>query len=410
MSNEQYHFILAGNGPYENRGCEAIVRGTVLILRHYFNDPRFMVISHYESKSQFEQQKSNEVDEAITHTKTIFPLQRFSTKRLLLTSLRLTYPKMWRYFIYKEMFPYLKKANAVLSIGGDNYSLDYGIPKIFTGLDDLVLSSKKPIIIWGSSVGPFSKIPTYEKYILKHLQTVTAIFARESQTIEYLSDRGITGNVYRVADPAFLLKPQKPSSPKFSVELLNEGVGINLSPLMAKFIKNSDDNRWLHCAAKIIKEISRKTQRPIYLIPHVNNLHSNDHEFLAKIITLVDKTKEKIELIPPFLNAAELKWVISKMAVFAGARTHATIASLSSSVPTLSFAYSIKAKGINRDIFGHTKYCLDPDHLIPEIVAEKIAELIENSESIKDELNLKVPKMQDLAMTAGRYLKDILGV
>ena len=45
MDKDRPLFILAGNGPYENRGCEAIVRGTVKILRNYFQDPSFLCVS-----------------------------------------------------------------------------------------------------------------------------------------------------------------------------------------------------------------------------------------------------------------------------------------------------------------------------------------------------------------------------
>jgi hypothetical protein len=32
------HFLLVGNGPYLNRGCEAIVRGTMAILCQAFGE------------------------------------------------------------------------------------------------------------------------------------------------------------------------------------------------------------------------------------------------------------------------------------------------------------------------------------------------------------------------------------
>ena len=38
--------------------------------------------------------------------------------------------------------------------------------------------------------------------------------------------------------------------------------------------------------------------------------------------------------------------------MFVGARTHATIAAYSSCVPTLGVGYSVKARGIARDLFG----------------------------------------------------------
>ena len=401
-------FILAGNGSYDNRGCEAIVRGTVVILRHYFDKPEFLLASNYQTNSQFEQQRINEKDEAVIHVKTILAQNRFEPIWFLLQSLRFLYPMGMNYLIYKDMLSYLKETLAVLSIGGDNYSLDYGIPRIFVGLDNLVLSRKKPMIIWGASIGPFSKIPEYEKYMINHLKKVNGIFARETATVEYLADKGVTENVFRVADPAFLMEAKEPKKEKFDTEIPKEAIGINLSPLMSRYVTNGDLKKWVELAAKIVEKISRTTKRPIFLIPHVNSPHTNDYAFLRDVLVTLKKSKEKIDLVPSNLTAAELKWIIGKMNVFVGARTHSTIAALSSGVPTISLAYSIKAKGINQDIFGHSRYCLDAYQLASATITERVGELIQDSENIKNQLNVSLPKVKTLAMEAGKYLRKVL--
>jgi len=410
VKHKRHLFILAGNGPYDNRGCEAILRGTVEILRHHFDNPEFLAASNYQTNLQFEQHRINEKDEAVVHVKTILAQKRFEPIWFLFHSLRFLYPMGMKYLIYKDMLPYLKKTLAVLSIGGDNYSLDYGIPRIFTGLDDLVLSRKKPIVIWGASVGAFSKIPEYEKYMIKHLKKVNGIFARETATVEYLAGKGVTENVFRVADPAFLMEANEPKKEKFNIEIPKEAIGINLSPLMAKYTTGGDLKKWVELAANIVKEISKKSGLKIYFIPHVTSPHSDDYKFMRDVLVAVDKRKERVELIPCNLTAAETKWVISKMAIFAGARTHSTIAAMSSGIPTLSFGYSIKAKGINYDIFGHDQYCLEPDQLLPKTVAEKVEELVRESDKIKKQINAELPRINKLAMDAGKYLKDILEI
>lgn len=410
VKDKKPFFILAGNGPYNNRGCEAIVRGTLEILRHYFDDPQFMAVSHYDSSLQFEQQKRSELDEAINHKRAIRSSKRFEPFSVwfLQTSLRFLYPKGNGYFFYQKMLPYLKEAVAVLSIGGDNYSLDYGKPTAVIDLDNLVLAKKKPIIIWGASVGPFDRIPQYEKYMGEHLKKITAIFARETATIEYLAKIGVTENVYRMADPAFLLKPVRPPKERFDRDIPKEAIGLNLSPLMAGFATSGNLKEWIDRAIMIIRHISDQIKRPLFLIYHVTVARSNDYEFLKNVLALAGERKGMIQLIPDGLNASELKWVIGKLSAFAGARTHATIAAISSSVPTLSFAYSIKAKGINKDIFGHENYCLDPYQLSPEIIVEKLGELIQNAEEIKKKITLVLPEVKNLAMRGGRHLKEII--
>ncbi len=115
-------------------------------------------------------------------------------------------------------------------------------------------------------------------------------------------------------------------------------------------------------------------------------------------------------LVSPEYNAAETKWIISRMAFFAGARTHSTIAALSSGIPTLSFAYSIKAQGINRDIFGHTDYCLEPTDLDAEGVAGRITSMLGDSAAIKNDLAERIPGVQEMALSAGMGLKHLIEV
>lgn len=207
-------FILAGNGTYVNRGCEAILRGTAKILRHYFGKPKLLVVSFYLSNKQLAKEINEEIDDDIIHKRTltfgkIKPVRLLN--RILLKCLNdNSRPK----FVYRNMIPQLKKSRAVLSLGGDNYSFDYGKPTLFVDLDNLVLSKDKPIIIWGASVGPFSKDKKYENYIKEHLKKVTGIFARDPLTVEYLNSIGVSKNVYRVADPAFLLDPIEPADSK----------------------------------------------------------------------------------------------------------------------------------------------------------------------------------------------------
>jgi len=401
-------FILAGNGAYENRGCEAIVRGTVKILRHYFEDPSFLCISHFNSDDQYKKQCNQEFDKSIIHKKTNRPQTKCDINWWMMRFVSAINPRSNIYHhMYKEMLPYIGDSKAVLSIGGDNYSLDYGVPKLFTELDDIALKKEKPLIIWGASVGPFDKIPKYEKYMMDHLQKVTAIFARESATIEYLTRNNLCKNLYSISDPAFLLDPIKPSK-EINIDIDEGAIGLNFSPLMAKYVTEGDIQEWAKVAAKTVELISKKTSRKIYLIPHVTVPNSNDYIFMKEILKHINNRRDQIVLIPPKYNASETKWIISKMAIFAGARTHSTIASLSSCVPTLSFAYSIKAIGINKDIFGHDLYCINPRDLNPEKVLEKIEYMLEKNKEIRNHLHHKIPMVQKEALMAGKHLYEIL--
>lgn len=415
MDDERPSFILAGNGPYANRGCEAIVLGTVKILREYFKDPQFICLSNFRNDEQFRKQRLEEVDPAITHLRSYM----FNKNKVLMNLWKTgTWSYMYRlllnrtalkYQVYHDMLQHLDDAAAVLSVGGDNYSLDYGFPRFFTDLDDIVLEKKKPLVIWGASVGPFSAMPDYERYMSSHLQKVTGIFARESITIDYLKSIGVAENVYPVADPAFLMEPVKPVGIDDELPIDEEAIGINLSPLMAKFVTRGNLEAWTGMAASIIERVGQKTGMLIYLIPHVTNPASNDHAFMQLALSQIKDRNSNIILVPPKYNAAETKWIISHMTFFAGARTHSTIAAISSGVPTLSFAYSIKAQGINRDIFGHVDYCMESNNLDSEAVASRVASMLDGAATIREDLAKSISAVQRAALNAGGGLKHLIG-
>jgi colanic acid/amylovoran biosynthesis protein len=415
MDDERPLFILAGNGPYANRGCEAIVRGTTKILREYFRDPQFICLSHFQNEEQFWKQRLEETDPAITHLSS----RRINKKYVIQNIWKPDSVKaVYHYFFnrdayhagaYVDMLPYLNNASAVLSVGGDNYHIDGRLPISFTNLDELVLAHGRPLVIWGASIGPFSAMPDYERYMSGHLQKITGIFARESVTIDYLKNIGVAENVHPVADPAFLMDPIKPEGIEDDLSIeKEEAIGLNLSPLMAKYVTGGDLEAWTSEAASIIEGVVRKTGMHVCLIPHVTEPGANDdHAFMQRALSLISENKN-ITLVPPKYNAAETKWIISRMMLFAGARTHSTIAALSSGVPTLSFAYSIKARGINRDIFGHLDYCIEPADLGVEVVSNQISSMLDKNTEIQRYLIGQMPRIQKAALSAGMELKQII--
>ena len=196
-------FILEGNGPSANRGCQAILRTTVDILQEEFGPCR--LINAPAAVGDQEADAGKHID--ILHLPPR-PLVRWrprwlghKLKRKLLGS-----PPRPSYRFTR----YLNQADAVLALGGDNYSLDYGRPERFFDTMRLTRDAGKPFVIWGASVGKFSADPEFERFAADQLKRVSLICARESESIRYLSSLGVEKNVAAVAAPAFLLEPTEP--------------------------------------------------------------------------------------------------------------------------------------------------------------------------------------------------------
>jgi polysaccharide pyruvyl transferase WcaK-like protein len=402
------HFLLVGNGPYSNRGCEAIVRGTMAILRHEFGDAFRVTLATFEAPNIIAGQAAHESDSLITHV-------ALRGKRIGCWSLPWWSRQLTRSFrprpkphSFEVLDAFCKDATCALQIGGDNYTLDYGLPREFMRLDEYLRQRSVPLVLWGASVGPFEAAPAFAPEMFAHLRAMRAILVRESDSHEYLKQHGIEANVHRMSDPAFLMEPAEPRADKVGCSVPVGAIGLNLSPMMAKYATNGDMGAWVKLSADIVQSIIATARHDVVLIPHVTWAQSNDHEFLRRVANACPKTSTaRVFCLNDKLSAAETKWVISRCRAFAGARTHSTIAAISSAVPTLSLAYSRKARGLNQDIFGHQEFCLQPPEITPTNIAERMANLLASSDAIAKHLAGLLPGIRERALNAGAILRRL---
>ena len=106
----------------------------------------------------------------------------------------------------------------------------------------------------------------------------------------------------------------------------------------------------------------------------------------------------------------QLKYLISKCKMFIGARTHATIAAYSTCVPTLVVGYSVKAKGIAKDIFGtYENYVLPVQSLKKEDDLIKAYEwLSTNEKQIRTYLEGFMPEYCKKSLDAGKKVRELI--
>jgi polysaccharide pyruvyl transferase WcaK-like protein len=287
---------------------------------------------------------------------------------------------------YFEKF--LKNVDYVLSLGGDNFTLDYGTPDQYFCACDLVGKKGKRLIIWGCSVGPFSESPELEKRYAVQLKNAYKVVARESETVKYLNSIGVCENVILRPDPAFSLGVMPCSLTESEQQILDQGcLGLNLSPLLGKYRQGD----WFQTAKHWVECLLAKIDLPILFVPHVMQVGNDDYSFMKRIVDEINN-KERIGIIQNDLSSCEYKYIISKTKVFAGARTHATIAALSSCVPTFSIGYSMKSRGINIDIFGNLNWVVDHRELNSTSFVDKVKDLITNETETRKYLEGIMPE------------------
>ena len=395
MSANAKRILLAGNGSYLNRGCEAIERGTVEVLRRAGATAGFIVAPFGVEQSLDGVLGEPDVERLPGRP----PWRRFGSawwsRQLRGIRARPLETDFRRSFAWLD--GPLSECDVALSLGGDNYTLDYGSPAAFFAFSEHVLSRGVRLALWGASVGPFGDDPRYVAQCAQKLKRVTWILAREDETVEYLASLGVAENVHRVSDPAFVMAPE---SAQGRVDAADFGgfVGLNVSPLFAGFTGSAE--RWFDVCRDVVHAIVDELHMGVLLVPHVTVPGTDDRAFMQRVLAGCDRG-DRVRLLPDGLSAPQIKWVIGQCAVFAGTRMHSTVAALSMGVPTVSLAYSHKSIGINRDVFGHTGYVLAARDADARRITGKVREVIGDAKAIREVLSEALPAVVARAESAG---------
>ena len=387
-------FFLYGHNGSGNHGCEAIVRSTCKILREEFGDVDITLASGNTNEDrEYELDKvTSLVNEKNTVSKLSLPYIN-AYLNLKLKKEGLEAEKL----AYRKTFYNVDKDTIAFSIGGDNYC--YPGYERFTMLHNMLRERNIKTVLWGCSVEP-SKINDFMK---EDLVNYDLIIARENLTYEALKNIG--ANVKLYPDPAFQLDKIEKELPKNFKE--NNTVGINISPMVMN--KESVLGITIENYTALIKYILENTDMNVALIPHVIWEDNNDDRKPSKFLYDKFKDTNRVVLIEDD-NCEVLKGYISRCRFFIGARTHSTIAAYSTYVPTLVVGYSIKAKGIAKDIFGaYENYVIPVQNLENKgDLLKSFKWMLDREESIKDHMDKFIPSYKEKSLDAAKELSKII--
>ncbi len=296
----------------------------------------------------------------------------------------------------------IDSADAVISVGGDNYSEDYSGPFMPLIHDRYAMDHGKPTVLWGASVGPFNKSGRYANFMARHIRRYSRIHVREAYSEAYCRGRMGASRVEQFADPAFALEPEAANGIGLGVDGY---IGVNVSPLV---LPNNGAESVIGEVMKALQTIHETYGLSVLLVPHVMAYSgpNDDRRPLEALAGTLDRNGVPNYLVPGDLNAAQFKGVIGQCRVFVGARTHATIAAMSMGVPVISIGYSVKATGINEQVFGDDRYVLDYRRIEASLLADRIEYALGADGSALDS-EARWRLRQD-AMAAGVSLRELL--
>ena len=270
-------------------------------------------------------------------------------------------------------------SDLVICSGGDIFTSDYQNLRKHMSYPNIA----KCAYLCSHTIGPFTK--SDEKYFLKSLGNVKAISVREQLSYDYLQslELGETKLVL-CPDVAFTLR----SEPSRGLEILRDDlrfggdlnfVALSVSQGVIRYSNIDEENainEWVDLC-----DLITENGFDIVFIPHVTERNPNNNDLLItrKIFDKM-RCKANARIMAYEYSAVEYKSVIGFAKCLVGARTHATIASLSQLVPTISVAYSRKAYGISELIFGpesYERYIVDCKDFNSSNVFEKMRSAME---------------------------------
>jgi len=421
--------LVRGINVVGNAGCEAMAISTMRLITESIPDSRIITLANNPELVKEVYSRYGYTFEMVPYQggiKALPQLLRAVLWRLIRSTLRID-AKWLRSTVYLKT---LWEADVVADITSDAlnqypFSLTDVIWKIGFSLNVLVpYLLKKPLMLLPGSMGPFNN-RLVAPLLRFALNRATVIVFRDEISRGEAIKLGITKpEQHLTADIAFLLKPETeetiyPVLTEMGIKKDNPLIGINVSQLAASYSgKLKRKENYLDIMVTLADYLVDVYNAQVLLVPHgfprrkTNSSQeigdfSKEDDFIA-VNYVYDKVKNKERIVPlrEEYSASELKGFIALCDMFIGARMHSLIAAISSGVPTIGIAYSLKTPGFLK-LVGLEEYMQDVRTLSFDGIREKIDDMWGNRQQIRKRLSSRVEVLKKEVWLNGKILKRL---
>ncbi len=284
---------------------------------------------------------------------------------------------------------------------------------LFEGIADLFLRDVNwakecniPVMVFGISVGPISKVETKE-LVKNTLTKVDRITVRENEAKKTLNDLGVTQPIEVTADLALLLKPEN-----FTREML-EKQGVKLykeRPVIGFSVREPGNaapdlnvEQYHEVLANAADFMIERFQAEILFIP-MERMENKDlqhsHAVIAKMMNA-----QSAHVLKGEFSSTQILGLMKHMEFVVGMRLHFLIFAAIHGVPFIPLPYASK-------VMGFLQTLEMPTPPLKEINSGKLCAFLDSvwdsRQSISEQLKKKIPALQDQARKNFQELSHLL--
>lgn len=325
-----------------NRGTAALGYGAIPFLesKGYLKDGQELILFHRYKK--FWKRANTKVQhEALhinskTYKRTIVPIHDIEYRIVQKFGIILPFTQFGRFVKNVEL--------EAAIYGGDGFSDIYGTSTFMGRMNQTRILRKAgvPLIFLPQTIGPFKDEKNYD-IAVQLLRYAKEIYVRDNKFVPELDRLGIK---YTQTPDLSSFMTAEP----WDIEIKKNAVGLNVSGL-AYSNKFTGLEGQFDVYPELIERIInhfRTKGCTIYLIPHSYNYSkpiADDDMVACREVYNRLNDKSNVVLIDKDLISPQIKYIISRMTFFIGARMHANFAAIYTGVPVFGMAYSYKFEG-----------------------------------------------------------------
>ena len=293
------------------------------------------------------------------------------------------------------------QSDLVIARGGDNWTEDYGFPRLYFDSVKVALRCGKPVMLLGETVGPFQD-PAIRREALDLLGAMQAVVVRDPLSYEYLEGLGLKPPKLKLLpDVAFSLRPAEPAAVERMVEA--EGldaaepiVAFSISALISRYAftdcaLDEQTRRYTAAMAAVADHCVARYGAKVVFLAHVMGEDNDDRHAAAAVRDRMEHAGAAVCIQGEYSHETYRGFLTRHATMTVASRMHVAIASASVGVPVVPLAYSVKTHGIfasmlrQQDLIVDVRQCASEDDLARSLV-EKVDDGWARREEIHSQL------------------------